>query len=157
MVACTEIQLFKRVVRQIPCHRHGALAGGPNWPWRGISIFEFAGASREAVLELHGRLWGRLSGREAAAAPAEPRAEGDSREAAVEQNLPACLRMSKFAQAIGCLIEDPGRTDAEIARLVGCARTSLYRMPDYVRVRERLEKLKHERRRGFVSLATAPS
>ena len=56
--------------------------------------------------------------------------------------------LSKEAKAIAALIDHPDWTGAEIAGAAGCSRTSLYRMPDFVRAKEILQQAKEDMPRG---------
>ncbi len=63
-------------------------------------------------------------------------------------NNPKGELMSKRALALATLIQHPDWTDTQIAEAVGCNRTSLYKMPDFVKARKILKQAKSDIPRG---------
>lgn len=56
----------------------------------------------------------------------------------------------KEARAVHALMQDPTLSDAEVAAIAGCARTSLYRMPEFRKIRNLLKAQgKAEMPRGY--------
>ena len=70
-----------------------------------------------------------------AAAQSEPKAQGERQGPSAGKS-----GLSKEALAIAALKDHPEWSDAEIAKAAGCNRTSLYRMPDFLKARQILRQ-----------------
>jgi hypothetical protein len=103
------------------------------------------------VFELHDRVLTTLAGEAPAGqAPGQDERPGGPTGPTPEGAISLPPGLTKEALSIAVLASDPTLSDAEVARLVGCARTSLYRMAKYVGCRETLEQGRHERRKGHI-------
>jgi AraC-like DNA-binding protein len=105
-------------------------------PWLDGIPLNLSGWSLADVAELHEKLLQRLSNRHEAA-------DGPSDKLPLKK-----ASRGKETEALVFLMQHPEATDEEIARQVGCSRTSLYRMDNYRKCRAMLKQGKHERRSG---------
>jgi hypothetical protein len=107
-------------------------------------------ASLEEIGELHAGLWKRLAEGSVGGAdrPAQAAAAQPVGNSAAPLEVPGCVQLSKEAQALALLIENPTMSMTELARRLGCNRTSLYRMKPLMKAVEVLKGGKEEVRRG---------
>jgi hypothetical protein len=87
-----------------------------------------------------------------AVAPLDHSVRGNNTESLAGDTAGPTKILSKETMAIAYLSNNPAATDAEIANLVGCARTSLYRMPSFRELKRHIQAGKGRIRRGHRSL-----